>query len=219
MSDVFEEEATYNPGIFSVSSEQQARDIILTQEADQDSRERWVRETPYLTNLILSKVKLDEDSLVLDYGCGVGRISKELITITNCTSIGVDISSSMRGYAATYVDDDNFFACPPKSFEKIGALWRCDLAIAVWVLQHCLEPEEDLRTIISSLYQGGKLFVVNMITRAVPTLERGWVNDGVDIRQVIKNVGFKELEVGELDPTIVPKALSELTFWGLYEKP
>ena len=33
---------------------------------------------------------------VLDYGCGIGRIAKELILKTSCKVIGVDISESMR---------------------------------------------------------------------------------------------------------------------------
>jgi ubiquinone/menaquinone biosynthesis C-methylase UbiE len=134
-----------------------------------------------LTDLILS-VNIDKHSLVLDYGCGVGRIAKELINRTGCTVIGVDISSGMRGFAASYVDDDRFFACSPSSLELISNDIKFDAAIAVWTLQHCLEPEEDLHAIRFSLYPGGRMFVVNNITRVVPTIERGWVNDGIDTR-------------------------------------
>jgi SAM-dependent methyltransferase len=211
------DEATYYPGVFNVPSMEQARNVILTTEFDQSSKERWIRETPYLTDLILSKVKLDAgERFVLDYGCGIGRISKELISKSNCTAIGVDISSSMRGFAAHHVDDDSFFACSPKSFDMIRKHMKFDLAVVVWVLQHCLDPEEDLRTIRDSLFPGAKMFVVNNVTRVVPTLERGWANDGIDIQKLIKDVGFEELEIGSLDPEVVPRALSEATFWGLY---
>jgi SAM-dependent methyltransferase len=218
MSSVHEQEATYNPNIFNVFSEQQAKDIILTRGGfDQDAGERWVRETPYLIDLILSKVDLGEKSLVLDYGCGIGRLSKELIDKSNCEAIGVDISPSMRGFAAPYVNSDSFFACSPKSFEMIRRYIKFDLVVAVWVLQHCLEPENDLLAIRESLLPGAKMFVVNNVLRAVPTIERGWANDGIDIQGLIEELGFRELETGSLDPTVVPGILSEATFWGLYE--
>jgi SAM-dependent methyltransferase len=50
---------------------------------------------------------LDRNSLVLDYGCGIGRIAKELIKQTGCHVIGVDISPSMLGLAYPYVHSDN----------------------------------------------------------------------------------------------------------------
>jgi SAM-dependent methyltransferase len=88
------EECTYNPHIFDAIGEGHAKGIILTPEGGARTLERWEIETPYLVNLILNRVNLDRNSLVLDYGCGIGRIAKELIKQTGCHVIGVDISPS-----------------------------------------------------------------------------------------------------------------------------
>jgi hypothetical protein len=64
----------------------------------------------------------------------------------------------------------------------------------------------------------GKLFVVNNERRVVPTLERGWVDDGIDIKWLIKKMKLIEQEAGVLDPEIIPKSLVEGTFWMLCAK-
>jgi SAM-dependent methyltransferase len=213
-------EVTYNPRIFDVVSEAQARSIILTPEGGCLSHQRWETETPYLINLILSKVRLTEDSFVLDYGCGIGRLARELISRTGCRVVGVDISPSMRGLASPYVYDDFFFSCSPAMLDILvnRNKMRFDLAISVWVLQHCFEPQDDLNLIYKSLVLDGKLFVVNNERRVVPTLERGWVDDGIDIKGLIKKMKLIEQEAGALDPEIIPKSLVEGTFWMLCAK-
>jgi len=213
-------EVTYNPRIFDVASEAQARSVILTPEGGCPSQQRWETETPYLTDLILSKVRLTPDSFVLDYGCGIGRIARELINRTACRVVGVDISPSMRGLASNYVYDDFFFSCSPAMFEILVKRnkMRFDLAISVWVLQHCLEPQEDLDLIYRSLILDGKFFIVNNERRVVPTLERGWVDDGIDIRGLIRKMRLTEQEIGSLDHKIIPQTLVEEAFWALYRK-
>jgi len=57
-----------------------------------------------------------------------------------------------------------------------------DAAITIWVLQHCLNPGQDLSRIKRALPPQGKLFVMNNIHPAVPTREAGWANDGIDLR-------------------------------------
>ena len=71
----------YTPEIFEKKSMEEAKNIILTQEKGTTTAQRWELETPYITESILSKVSLTPQSLVLDFGCGIGRISKELIEI------------------------------------------------------------------------------------------------------------------------------------------
>src|SRR6185436_7844642 len=98
---------TYNPGVFAVGSIEQAKSIILTPE-DSTTEARWRTETGYLAELIASHLALDSASVVLDYGCGIGRIAKELIQRTKCTVLGVDISPNMRALAPQYVQSDLF---------------------------------------------------------------------------------------------------------------
>jgi hypothetical protein len=61
----------------------EAMSIILTPEGS-TTADRWETETPYLADLIGQQCALRPDSLVLDYGCGIGRLAHELISRHNC---------------------------------------------------------------------------------------------------------------------------------------
>jgi len=98
---------TYNPGVFNVNSIPAAMSIILTAE-DSTTEARWRTETPYLADLINKHFELSANSLLLDYGCGIGRMAKELIGRYGCRVVGVDISPSMRSLAPMYVASDRF---------------------------------------------------------------------------------------------------------------
>src|SRR5262249_26537476 len=145
--------------------------------------ERWVRETPYLVDLISKRIWLDSNSLVIDYGCGIGRLSKAVIDRFGCRVVGVDISASMRGLAHAYVDSKRFFSCSPEWLPLFDPpkLWQADAAISIWTLQHCFEPAEDIARIKQALGDHGRLFVANNNQRCVPTKELGWVDDQKDI--------------------------------------
>jgi SAM-dependent methyltransferase len=92
-------EPVYRPEIFNPSSVDDARRIILTPEPGLSTDERWDRETPYLADRLVETMMPDESSLVLDFGCGIGRLAKAVIERSGCTVIGVDISARMRAYA------------------------------------------------------------------------------------------------------------------------
>ena len=155
---------------------------------------------------------------VLDYGCGIGRMAKELIVRHGCRVIGVDISPSMRALSVEYVNSDSFFACPPAMLQVLidGGL-RVDLAISIWVLQHCLTPAADIGYLRDALKLGGGLFVVNNIHRAVPTKEAGWASDGIDIKGTLAKVFSLQSEQTLVSPD-VPTTLSGMTFWAAFKK-
>jgi SAM-dependent methyltransferase len=94
---------TYNPEIFSVPNLSQAKNIILTAESS-TTEERWKTETPMLAALIAAHNKIGPDTVMLDYGCGIGRMAKELIARHGCRVIGVDISPSMRALSIEPLD-------------------------------------------------------------------------------------------------------------------
>ena len=62
---------TYNPRVFEVNDIPQAMSIIMTPEGS-TTAERWEKETPYLADLIGEQFAITADSLLLDYGCGIG---------------------------------------------------------------------------------------------------------------------------------------------------
>jgi ubiquinone/menaquinone biosynthesis C-methylase UbiE len=176
---------TYNPAIFNVNDLRSAMRIILTPETWTTER-RWEIETPYFVDLIHQSVEITPQTVLLDYGSGIGRIAKELIARYQCRVVGVDISASMRTLAAPYVQSDRFLPCSPAMLETLSERdFRFDAAIAVWVLQHCLRPAEDIKMIQRVLKPDARLFVVNATYRAVPALERPWVNDGIDVKRML----------------------------------
>ncbi len=69
---------TYHPQVFDVRNIDQAREIILTG-GGSTTDERWVTETPWLADEISNSMAISPDSIIIDYGCGIGRMAKELI--------------------------------------------------------------------------------------------------------------------------------------------
>jgi len=219
---------TYEPRVFDAPNVAQAKRIILTAEGS-GSEERWAKETPYIAEMIGRTLKLRPETLLLDYGCGIGRLAEELIVKYRCGVVGVDISAGMRGFAATYVESDRFIACAPVVLDTlIERGLACDAAIAVWVLQHCQRPSDDVGRIKRALKPSAPLFVVNNIHRAVPMLERKlgpmgatmagtWANDGIDVKALVAQE-FALQEEGKLSPDRIGADLSRLTFWATFLK-
>jgi len=204
----------YAPQIFDVKNLDQAKQIILTQESGFTTEQRWQIETPYLEDLILSNTDLDGESLVLDFGCGVGRVSKELIISTNCRCIGVDISPSMLALGVAYVGTERFLACSPDMLAFLDL--KFDLVLSIWALQHVRDLGDEIDRIFRVMKPGGKLFVVNMNHRALPTRTM-WVDDGQDIKKSLES-RFALMKQGTLDPEIVGKEQAAVTFWAIYSK-
>ena len=209
--------ATYRPEIFNVRNLDEAKRIILTPEPHTTTEERWEKETPYLVQQIGSLLKLNEHSLVLDYGCGVGRVAKGLIEHFGCSVIGVDFSLPMRQLAPGYVDSNRFFVLAPESFDHLLARGlRVDHAFSIWVLQHCLQPQQDVQRIARAVSQAGGVYLLNNIRRAVPS-SQGWADDGIDIHHLMLQSFIRKAE-GQLPLDVVTELTQACTFWGLYQK-
>ncbi len=201
----------YNPKIFDTNSIEDANKIILTKEGGWDSDQRWDKETLFLIDLIGDFFQLNSNMTLLDYGCGIGRLSKGLIEKFNCKAVGVDISESMRQKALEYVNSENFRVIAPDELEKFtSSNGFFDVAISIWVLQHCFEPKSDILKIKNSLKVDGKFFVLNNITSAVPT-NKGWINNKIDIHTILKNE-FEELKTTTLPLDVTNEKIAKNTF-------
>lgn len=187
-------------GLYDVPDLEAAKRVILTGHTEY----RWRTETPLMATLIG-----DPGELVLDYGCGVGRVAKELIERwPNTKVVGVDSSTSMLNLATSYVESDRFTCCEPIGLLRFG----CSVfstAIAIWALQHIEEIDAALDHIHQALRPSGRLFVAGVSLRLLPA-ESGWRDDGVDVWGLLEK-RFRRIGRGPL-----PEEL--LASWSMYEK-
>ena len=172
--------------IFDVGTIDQAKQIILTPIGNHTTDERWLNETEYLLSILDEFFFFDENTIVLDYGCGIGRIAKVLIEKYNCFVIGVDTSPAMRSLARKYVSSEKFICCGPSELKPN----TIDVALAIWVLQHCPDVEKDIALIQSTLLPYAGCFVVNGHKRYLPT-DNGWVDDGKNVYDML-NVEYSK---------------------------
>lgn len=220
--------ARYFPEIFEVADETAAREIILTTEGEgADSRTRWALETPYVMELIRNAFDLRRDMLVLDYGCGIGRLAKAMIEASGCCVIGLDTSTGMRKLAIDYVRSDRFIPVSPGQFDALAAAGlRVHAAIAVWVLQHCFRPGDDIARIRRSLVPQGSCFVLNMPKRAIPAVHDGmmdrsgffWASDSIDVSKLLRSE-FAVMAEGEPDMSRVPNMADAGAYWMALRAP
>jgi ubiquinone/menaquinone biosynthesis C-methylase UbiE len=210
---------TYNSGIFDVNSIADAMRIILTAD-DSTTETRWRNETPYVADLIRDHFEIiSPNSVLLDYGCGIGRMAKELIVRHGCHVIGVDISPSMRALAPMYLPSDRFFACSSAMLDDLVERGlRLDGALSIYVLQHCQFPSQDIARIRRALRPGGRLFVLNDNIRRVPTLESGWVNDGFDLTSELCRE-FTLLANGVPAAEYTSRNIAFSSFWATFRRP
>ena len=205
----------YDPARYiDIETVDEAVHIITTPTEGMTAQQRWEQETPALMAIIERFVK--PESLVLDYGCGIGRLSKPLIEKLRCKVVGLDISPNMRALAASLVDSPYFFALSSEMFDEMRMPF--DAAISVWALQHCLDLQKAIQQIRSDLQLGGNLFIVNNVTRCVPVEGGEWADDGLDVHEMIIDGGFKLIERGKLDESVAPGWMQDGTFWAAYER-
>ncbi len=206
------EKVQYNPKIFDVQTVEDAKKIILTPEAGMGTNERWEKETPFLKDDIGAFFKnLTKESVVIDFGCGIGRVSKEIIAKIGCKVIGVDISESMRKMAVEYVKSPLFEAISPAELrEKILDGLRVDGIFSIWVLQHSSDPISDVALLKASLKKDGLFYVLNNKISAVPT-NKGWVNNGINILALLE-FHFINLQTSQLPQEIAKEKLHSETF-------
>lgn len=202
--------AVFKPEVFEVASLEQAKSIIVTAERGTTTDERWQKETPFLAGDIVERLNIGPESLVLDYGCGIGRISKELIARCGCRVIGIDASKAMRELAPGYVLSERFNVWSPEVLEQmLDRGFHVDCAISLWVIQHVLEPKTTIDLIRRALRSGGLFYALNQETRCVPT-DLGWVNDGIDVWAALAGT-FAEQQRYNLPESVSTAALSRMS--------
>lgn len=111
-------------------------------------QQRWEAETPAFATAILSQYQGEEHPLILDYGCGVGRIAKEILKQSpHARIIGTDASADMLQQAVKYVDSDKFSPFLP---DQLHGIHEVGIAYCIYVLQHV--PAIEIRDILARIH-------------------------------------------------------------------
>lgn len=205
--------ANYSTAVFNVTDIDAAKRIILTPEIGLSTDERWMKETPYLMGL-MENLNLSSGSLLVDYGAGIGRLSKAAIEKYDCIVAGVDISMNMRALSNVYVNHPQFFSIAPEATFLLDN--KADAVIAVWALQHVHDLNLEIQRIKNMLKPGGKLFVVNERRRFIPT-DKGWIDDSRDIFIALQSQ-FTTSIIDMMDSDVVTEAVAKRTFYGIFVK-
>lgn len=193
---------------FIPASMQHAKDIVLT--PDPANPNKFEDETNQLINIIANENIISDQKVVLDFGCGMGRVSKQLIERFNCEVIGLDMSIDMLKLATMYVANFNkFVTC--SSFIRKGVI---DVCLAAYVLQHVEHPVKEIETIANAVRKDGYFILLNEAEgRLVPGDVRAdnsviWFNDDFNVFTevekhftLIKSIPFS----GKIDVKIYKK--------------
>ena len=94
----------YAPTTFDRLTLEEAARACITEGGGLSMEERWEKETRWL----MDRVSFDR-GVVIDYGCGVGRMAKSILDSGAVGVVGVDHSPTMRKFAVEYVDSINFW--------------------------------------------------------------------------------------------------------------
>lgn len=211
-------EVRYRAAIFDTPDLTAAKSIVLQPEPGMDTEARWIRETGFLADWMAGALTLDPKAVVIDLGCGVGRLSKIIIERFQVATIGVDISAPMRAMALDYVASPQFMAISSEMFDAVlRAGLRADMAIAAWVLQHVLDLQAEIERIWFALKPGGLFVVLNMQTRCIPTTA-GWADDHQDVHALLSK-RFEYLTDVQIPLTASAPEVVAQKFLRVYRKP
>jgi ubiquinone/menaquinone biosynthesis C-methylase UbiE len=178
----------YNPKYFDPSSIEEAKKIILT---DEDVPDQWESETKWTMNFFREKNLFNERSIVLDWGCGIGRLSKPIIEEYNCKIVGVDFQPNMLKYAREYVNHPNFTAITGEEFFELPDNYFTT-GIAVWALQHTVYPKPIITCIQKKLKFKSKFCVLESNVKSLPVIHVE--ADTVTRSDFLLNVNWNESE-------------------------
>lgn len=175
----------YIKEVFDVTTFEQAKHVVLT--SDPNDPKKFEKETSFLVNVITDNVELNANSIVLDFGCGMGRVSKALIEKVNCNVIGLDISASMLTFARLYTANIKKF----NGTHTYNTTESVDVALSILALQHSEDPAKEIDNIVNVLKPGGTFILLNESTRYVPSdidSQRYvvWKDDGFNIFEYVE---------------------------------
>lgn len=204
------------PKYWASDSVEQSRHIVLDYEA-YDFESRWANETKFTMELISRYTNINSNSTVLDYGSGVGRLSKAIVERFDCHVDGYEPAEDLRKHSVEYVNNSKFSTVSdPKSYDLIVCAW-------VALLIHDLD---ELYELFSSLLNPeGKVLVIDYNHQLL-------TDDGVEYTRVTNNAVKSKLEqhfnivsAGKVPDAFINREWTKAhtfdwddTFWAFGEK-
>lgn len=166
-----------------------AKNIVLV--PDQHNPNKFIEETDFFMNVLKTQNVISNTTNVLDFGCGMGRISNALIETFECNVIGVDISEKMKIFASLYVSKPSKFKTSTTIEENFF-----DVCVAVFSLQHVEDPETEIEKIFKGLRKNGIFVLLNEPSRMVPSGIDSenfviWDDDGFDVFHEVEKYATK----------------------------
>jgi SAM-dependent methyltransferase len=166
------------PEFFDRPNIESAKSAILSDEAGLTIEQRWVRETEWLMSQFDFPLPEHHDGeprrVIVDYGCGIGRLSKPLVQRLHPSVdvLGVDASPRMVEMAPEYVSSKNFSAVTVDQFRKmVSEGYRANGMFSVWVLQHIQALDHAITLLRESLEPGSVFWVGDQAWRCYPAAD------------------------------------------------
>jgi SAM-dependent methyltransferase len=135
-------------------------------------RDDWQQATQATLDVLDRLGLVHDGDTVVDYGCGIGRITRALRERYNVRVIAVDRSASMRDHARRYLPGDDLRSGVVKILSdgdvmrQTGLRGTVQCILMIEVLQHIPEPilDELLPGLVAMLTPQGRLFVLGNAT-------------------------------------------------------
>lgn len=176
----------YVKEVFEPGDLEYAKHVVLT--SDPNNPNKFKYETDFLIRRIRERNIITAESVVVDFGCGMGRVSRALLEAFDCHVIGVDFSEVMLKHARNYVGKTSKF----ETHTEYAKPSSVDVVVCTFVLQHVEHPVKEIHSIYTMLKPGGTLVLVNENQRLVPLgVQAGmadWINDGFDVFEQIEKL-------------------------------
>jgi len=206
----------YNPNFFIPNNLDHAKQLILTGE-DTTTSSRWDQETLWISKTIDSFMDINSNSVILDWGCGIGRISKVLTDTYGCKVVGVDLQLKMLEYAKEYVNNDLFTTVQYENIFSDLPENHFTHAFSVWVFQHSNKIQYEIPLIYKSLKEVSQVFVLELDKKAIPNNSNGFYDDDIPTRKKLEK--FFEPEIlGKIPLKYTTKKIQDMSWWGILNK-
>jgi len=209
----------YNPDFFIPNDIDDAKKIILTNESI-GTETRWEKETEWTINFLDNFCEIDQSSVFLDWGCGIGRLSKAIIERYNCNVLGVDLQPKMLEYAQEYVNNDKFATIAYQAAFSSLPMDFFTHSLAVWVFQHSPYIQYEIPLVYRALKNKGCLFVLENISKAIPNHPGGaqpFYDDGIGTKSILEQL-FALEGYGQLPLKYSNENMHKNSWWALLSK-